>query len=54
MPKAAPAHEWLSQQDEALCVRINQASRIQWLCTTLCVVSRLGNGEIGVAPPPCL
>jgi undecaprenyl-diphosphatase len=44
MPKAAPAHEWLSQQDEALCVRINQASRIQWLCTTLCVVSRLGNG----------
>ncbi len=44
MPKAVPAHEWLSQQDEALCVRLNQASRIQWLCTTLCVVSRLGNG----------
>jgi len=44
MPKAVPAHEWLSQQDEALCVRLNQASRIHWLCTTLCVVSRLGNG----------
>jgi undecaprenyl-diphosphatase len=44
MPRTLPAHEWLSQQDEALCLRINQASRIQWLRATLCLVSRLGDG----------
>jgi undecaprenyl-diphosphatase len=44
MPKSLPAQQWLSQQDEALCVRINQASRIRWLCKTLRFVSRLGDG----------
>jgi undecaprenyl-diphosphatase len=44
VPRTLPAHEWLSQQDEALCVRINHASRIHWLCATLRLVSRLGDG----------
>ena len=44
MPKTLSAHQWLSQQDEALCLRINQASRIQWLCRMLRLISRLGDG----------
>jgi undecaprenyl-diphosphatase len=44
MPKSLPTHQWLSDKDEALCVRINQASRIAWVCKTLCLISRLGDG----------
>lgn len=44
MPKALSAHQWLSQQDEALCVRINQVSRIQWVFRVLRLTSRLGDG----------
>jgi len=44
MARLVPAHQWLSQQDEALCLRINRASSIQWLRTALCLVSRLGDG----------
>jgi len=44
MPRTLPAHQWLSQQDEALCLRINHASRIQWLCRGFRLVSRLGDG----------
>lgn len=44
MARPMPAHQWLSQQEEALCVRINRASSIHWLRTSLCLVSRLGDG----------
>jgi|SRR5689334_3900159 len=44
MPRSVPAHEWLSQQDEALCIRMNQASRIRWICRTLRLISRLADG----------
>jgi undecaprenyl-diphosphatase len=44
VPKSVTTQQWLTAQDEALCVRFNQASRIPWLSTALRVVSRLGDG----------
>jgi undecaprenyl-diphosphatase len=44
MPRSISRQQWLSEKDEAWCLRMNQASRIQWLCTAFCVVSRLGDG----------
>jgi len=49
MVRLVPAHQWLSQQDEALCVRINRVSSIHWLRTSLCLVSRLGDGAFWYA-----
>jgi undecaprenyl-diphosphatase len=54
LAKTAPRHQWLTQQDEALCLRINQASRIDWLRAMLCVVSRLGDGPFWYALMLCI
>jgi undecaprenyl-diphosphatase len=49
LPRTVPRHQWLTQQDEALCLRINRASRINWLRTTMCAISRLGDGPFWYA-----
>lgn len=44
MPRCVPRQQWLSEKDEALCLRLHQVSRIHWLRKGCCVVSRLSNG----------
>lgn len=49
MARTVPGHRWLTQQDEALCLRINRACHINWLRATFCAVSRLGDGAFWYA-----
>jgi len=44
MPRSISRQQWLTEQDEAWCLRMNQASRIQWIRTAFCVISRLSDG----------